>query len=80
MGRKAMSRPLELLMALVTSDQATGRAKLVADHNSQSLAQAGQLTATIPPVVLSPNAGKGSQTAAGAELALTPQALTAATS
>ena len=39
MGRKATNCPLELLTALVTSDHATGKAKLVADHSCQSLAQ-----------------------------------------
>jgi hypothetical protein len=75
-----MNCPLVLLMTLVTSDHATGKVKLVADHNSQSLAQAGQVTANTPPAELNPSAGRGSQTLSGAELALVPHALAAATS
>ena len=66
-------------MALVTGNHTTGKMRFVADLRTQSFAHSGQLMAIEPALKFQPRVGSGRKTGMGRELALAPQALTAAT-
>lgn len=71
--------PLDWLAELVTGDQTVGGVKFVAEHNIQLLAQSGQLSVREFVSQVTVIVGNGTSTSTGAEYALLPHALYAAT-